>query len=148
MKCLKALFGALAIIFVTFSAHAQDIYHKTTAEKTCNTATETVSVDLQTQSPSVASRTHDQNETFKVYGACGMCKRRIEGALKEVEGLHKAEWDIETKMLTVSFDSRLITLDDIHKKVAAVGHDTDKFRAEDDVYAKLHGCCKYERPQN
>ena len=148
MKCLKVLFGALAIIFVTFSAHAQDIDRKAKAEKGCYTELETQRVDIQTQSPSVVSRTNDQNETFKVYGACGMCKRRIEGALKEVEGLHKAEWDIETKMLTVSFDSKLITLDDIHKKVALVGHDTDKFRAEDDVYAKLHGCCKYERPQN
>ena len=74
-----------------------------------------------------------------------MCKRRIESALSEVAGILSAEWDAETKMLTVSFDKKLIKLGDIHKKVAAVGHDTEKVRAEDGVYDKLHGCCKYER---
>ena len=31
------------------------------------------------------------------------------------------------------------------KVVAKVGHDTEKYTAEDAVYAKLHSCCKYER---
>lgn len=48
-------------------------------------------------------------------------------------------------MLTVSYQGKNISLDDIHKKVAAVGHDTEKFRAEDSVYNNLHGCCQYDR---
>lgn len=31
------------------------------------------------------------------------------------------------------------------KKIAAVGHDTEKFEADDKVYEKLPGCCLYER---
>jgi hypothetical protein len=26
-----------------------------------------------------------------------------------------------------------------------VGHDTEKYRADDKAYAKLPGCCKYDR---
>ena len=31
----------------------------------------------------------------------------------------------------------------LHKLATGVGHDTDKYQAADEVYANLHGCCKY-----
>ncbi len=87
-------------------------------------------------------------ETFKVYGNCGMCKTRIEKALKGVDGIQSAEWSVAKKMATVTYDSKVITLDKIHEIIAGVGHDTEKARADDAVYAKLHGCCKYDRPKS
>lgn len=80
-----------------------------------------------------------------VFGNCGMCKSRIEGALKNVTGVQSATWDADSQMLTVNFNDKVITLDDIQKKVAGVGHDTAKFKAEDAVYDALPGCCKYDR---
>lgn len=88
-----------------------------------------------------------QTETFKVYGNCGMCKDRIESALL-VPGVKVADWDQETKMLTVTFRPFKISLQSIHEIVAAVGHDTDLIKAKDEVYAKLHGCCQYDRPKS
>lgn len=85
-----------------------------------------------------------KTETFKVNGACGMCKTRIENGLK-LDGVTKAEWDQKTKMATVSFDPSKVTVDTMKKKVADLGHDTDKYKAKDDVYAKLPGCCHYDR---
>ncbi len=82
---------------------------------------------------------------FKVYGNCGMCEKRIEKAAT-IDGVISADWDEETKLLTVQFDETKLKPSKIHQAVAAVGHDTDKVRAEDGVYDKLHGCCKYERP--
>ena len=81
-----------------------------------------------------------------VYGNCGMCERRIEGALKELTGVRSADWSTETKLLSVSYDSKKVTLMEIKEKVASVGHDTDEVRAPDAVYNALHGCCKYDRP--
>jgi hypothetical protein len=49
-------------------------------------------------------------------------------------------------MLTVHFDAKKVKPTKIHQAVAAVGHDTDKVRAEDKVYNKLHECCLYDRP--
>jgi len=88
-----------------------------------------------------------QTATFKVYGNCGMCEERIESALL-VPGVKVADWDQETKMLTVTFRPFKISLQSIHEMVAAVGHDTDLVRAKDAVYDKLHGCCKYDRPKS
>lgn len=82
----------------------------------------------------------------KVYGNCGMCERRIEGALSELPGVNSAEWDSATDLLTVQFDKKKVNLQQIKEKVASVGHDTDDVRAKDEVYDKLHGCCKYDRP--
>lgn len=85
-----------------------------------------------------------KTDTIKVHGECGMCKSRIQKTLK-LDGISAAIWDTETKLLTVTYDPAVITNDDIQKKVVAVGHDTEKYRAEDAVYSKLPGCCKYER---
>jgi copper chaperone CopZ len=86
--------------------------------------------------------------SFTVYGNCGMCKRRIEGALVSLPGVQSAMWDSEAQTAKVVFDETQVSLDELKKKVAEVGHDTDTFRADDAVYAKLPGCCLYERPKN
>ncbi len=85
-----------------------------------------------------------KTETIKVSGNCGMCKDRIEAAAK-VDGVSKADWNKDTKLLTLVYNPAKVKSDDVQKKVAAVGHDTEKYKADDKVYAKLPGCCKYER---
>jgi copper chaperone CopZ len=85
-------------------------------------------------------------EKFTVYGNCGMCKKTIEGSLNDVKGISTAEWNMNTDEMTVFFDPKAISLDEIHGKIAAVGYDTEKQRAPDEVYEKLHSCCQYERP--
>ena len=85
-----------------------------------------------------------QTDTIKVYGNCGMCKSRIEKAVK-LEGITNAAWSPDSKLLVVSYETAKISNDDIQKAVAAVGHDTEKYSAEDKVYKKLPGCCLYER---
>lgn len=58
----------------------------------------------------------------------------------------EADWDKTTKMLTVTYDQKATNLDEILQKIADSGYDSDKFRASDEKYQQLHGCCKYERP--
>ena len=48
-------------------------------------------------------------------------------------------------MLAVTFDPAKTNVEALSKKLAAVGHDTEKFKASDDAYAKLPGCCHYDR---
>lgn len=96
---------------------------------------------------SVALFAQDKTEKLKVYGNCGMCETRIEKAVNGLEGVASAEWDKETKMLEVKFNSSKTDVLKMHKAVAKVGHDTDKHKAKDEVYENLPGCCKYERPK-
>jgi len=85
-----------------------------------------------------------KTETFKVSGECGMCKSRIEKIARE-EGATSASWDLKTKMITVSFDPTKTSVDALSKKIASVGHDTEKYKADDKVYEALPDCCHYER---
>lgn len=86
----------------------------------------------------------EKTDTFKVYGNCDMCKKRIEKATL-ADGISKAIWNVDTKIMTVTYDDSKITNGDIQKKIAAAGHDTEKFTAADDVYESLPECCLYER---
>lgn len=85
-----------------------------------------------------------KTDSIKVAGNCGMCKKRIEAAVK-ADGVTSAEWSAKTKMLSINYDASKIKLDDIQRKIADVGHDTPKFKATEAVYTKLPGCCKYDR---
>jgi len=85
-----------------------------------------------------------KTDTIKVYGECAMCKNRIQEALK-IEGVAAANWDTETKLLTITYNPAKISNEGIQKKIAAIGHDTEKYRANDKAYEKLPGCCHYER---
>ena len=83
-----------------------------------------------------------KTETIKVSGNCGSCKARIEKAAK-VDGVSKADWNDKTKVLTLVYDPAKVSSDNVQKSIAAVGHDTPKYKADAKVYNALPGCCKY-----
>jgi copper chaperone CopZ len=85
-----------------------------------------------------------KTETVKVYGNCGMCKATIEKA-GNVNKVASVEWNKDTKMATLTYDSDKTNQDEILKRIALAGYDSEKFLAPDDVYAKLPGCCQYSR---
>lgn len=99
-----------------------------------------------TQDIAILSIADSETETFKVYGNCGMCEKTIEGSLKDVKGVEKADWNKETKMMEVTFNPKKITLMEIKEKIAGVGYDMDDVRSTKDTYESLPGCCQYERP--
>ena len=84
-------------------------------------------------------------ETFKVWGNCAMCKSTIEKSLKSTEGVKSAKWNVETKKITVKFNSKKISLDKIKKTIAISGYDTEEHKASDKTYSGLHHCCQYDR---
>ena len=85
-----------------------------------------------------------KKETFKVSGNCGMCKSKIEKAAKEA-GAKDAKWDVDSKVLTVTYKSSATNTAKIQEKIALVGYDNAGAKATDESYNKLHGCCKYDR---
>lgn len=87
-----------------------------------------------------------RKKTFTVYGNCGMCKKTIEASLEGVSGIYWSDWGIESKELTVKFNPEAIDLNNIQKRIAAVGYDSENHRATKEVYNTLNGCCQYERP--
>lgn len=85
-----------------------------------------------------------KTESVKIYGNYEMCEKTIEiaGSVKKIANV---DWNKDTKMATITYDSTKTNQDEILKRIALAGYDSDKFLAPDDVYSKLAGCCQYER---
>jgi hypothetical protein len=82
--------------------------------------------------------------TFKVWGNCDLCKDRIESIVKG-ESAISANWNTKTKLLTVTFDPAKTSVDSFSKKLAAAGHDTELYKADNKAYGALAVCCQYPR---
>lgn len=83
-------------------------------------------------------------EKIKVWGNCEVCKKRIENAATSA-GAITADWNELSHILAISYDGAKTSSEKIQKAIAAAGHDTEKFKADDNAYEKLPSCCKYER---
>lgn len=85
-----------------------------------------------------------KTEEVKVSGNCGMCKSRIEkaGNIKDVASV---QWNKVTKVATLTYDATKTNQDEILKRIALAGYDSEKNLAPDDAYANLPGCCQYDR---
>ncbi len=91
-----------------------------------------------------APKASSKTETIKVSGNCELCKSKIEKAAK-LEGVTKAEWNKDSKILTLAYNPSKVTSDAVQKSIAAVGYDTEKFKATDAAYKSLPSCCLYDR---
>jgi copper chaperone CopZ len=98
-------------------------------------------------SMTISSRAQFKNastETVKIYGNCEMCKATIEKA-GNLSKIAKVDWNIESKMATITYNSKKSNANEILKRIAQAGYDSDSFLAPDAAYDHLPGCCKYIR---
>ena len=89
---------------------------------------------------------NSKTEIFKIYGSCEMCEKHIEAAGNKKK-VANVEWNKDTKLATITYDSKKTNQDEILKRIALAGYDNDKFLAPDNLYTALPGCCQYERPK-
>ena len=85
------------------------------------------------------------SKNVMVAGNCAMCEARITKAAGSVAGVSDVSWDKDTKMMNVTFDAGVTSIEKIEKEVAVAGHDTKNHQAHTDDYGNLPACCKYER---
>ncbi len=84
----------------------------------------------------------DSTVSFRVEGACGMCEERIEAAAS-IKGVKEASWDVESKLLTVTYIPGKVKLAKIRQKIVAAGHDIGDQKANLSIYNALPDCCHY-----
>ncbi len=87
---------------------------------------------------------NSKTENVKVFGNCNMCESTIEKAANK-KNTSKADWNEETKVASITYDSEKTNLDAVLKNIALAGYDNQSFLAPDDAYNKLPDCCKYDR---
>ncbi|HEX8460769.1 MAG TPA: cation transporter [Segetibacter sp.] len=85
-----------------------------------------------------------KKENIKVWGNCEMCQSRIEKAAKAA-GASSAKWNVDSKILSLSYNPAKVTINKIEESVSSAGHDTEHVKGSDDGYNKLPECCQYDR---
>jgi Cu(I)/Ag(I) efflux system membrane fusion protein len=81
--------------------------------------------------------------TLTVQGLCEMCRERIEKAARSSNGVTRASWDADTRLLSLTYDPRHTSVDAVARSVALSGHDAGAHKADADAYNALPDCCKY-----
>ena len=79
---------------------------------------------------------------IKTSAQCDMCKETIEKELNLTKGIKSAVLDVKTKIVTVTYKEKVITLDEIRNIISNIGYDADLVPANRKKYAKLPKCCK------
>nr|WP_276978869.1 cation transporter [Flavobacterium filum] len=100
-----------------------------------------IGISVQAQEKKNKNAKHE----IEVNGNCDMCKKRIEKAALSVKGVKSAVWHADHQDLHLIIDETKCSLEQVHEAVAKVGHDTDKVKAKDEDYERLHHCCQFGR---
>ncbi len=85
-----------------------------------------------------------KTESIKIYGNCGMCETKIEKA-GNLKNIANVDWNKDTNLAILTYDATKTNPDEILKRIALVGYDSDKFLAPAETYSKLDKCCQYDR---
>lgn len=87
---------------------------------------------------------NEKKETVKISGNCDMCEETIEkaGNLKKIASI---DWNKDTKLATISYDDKKTNKEEILKRIALAGYDSESFLAPEDAYKNLPECCQYKR---
>ncbi len=92
----------------------------------------------------VFSQNKSKLETIeiKTSGVCDMCKTTMEKAMAYEKGVKKSNFNVETAILTVTYNPEKTTPEKIKKAITEVGYDADELKANERSYDKLNACCK------
>lgn len=82
--------------------------------------------------------------SVKIYGNCDACKNYIEKA-GNIKKIARVEWNQAVNMAMLTYNSKKTNQEEILKRIAIAGFDSDQFLAPEEAYAKLPACCQYER---
>ncbi len=85
-----------------------------------------------------------QSDTIKIKtsAVCEMCKTKIEHDLNFEKGIKSAILDVESKEVTIVYNTKKTTPDKLRKAITLIGYDADQMPADEKAYNKLHDCCK------
>ncbi len=83
-------------------------------------------------------------DIVKIYGNCGGCEKTIEkaGNVKKEATVH---WNKDTKLATITYNTKKTDRDEILKRIALAGYNSDIYLAPEASYEKLAKCCQYDR---
>ena len=79
---------------------------------------------------------------------CGQCKTRIEEGMAFEKGVKDVTLDVESKKVTITYNTKKTSAEDLRKAISKLGYDADEVPADVVAYNKLPACCKKDAPKH
>lgn len=78
----------------------------------------------------------------KTSAVCDMCKETMEKHMAFEKGVKKSNLDVDSKILTITYNPTKTTPEKLRIAVTKSGYDADDLPADPKAYKKLDACCK------
>ena len=79
---------------------------------------------------------------IKTSAVCKTCKKTIDEGLRFEKGVKSATLNVETKTVTVVYDSKKTNPNALRIAISKMGYDADSEKADPKAYKDLEDCCK------
>lgn len=153
---MKKLVVMIVAVLMVFGAAAQSKTTTTQSKKTAPTAVNSKQPVKTTKTPAkVDSKVTSTNAkanglttiTIQTNASrnCKSCINRFKENVPFFKGVKEYTFDPATAKLTVTFDTRRTSADQIRKEISNLGYDADKVKANAEARAKLPACCRNEK---
>ena len=133
----------IAVMLVLGAAAQSKTTNTQQSGKTTATAT--------TAKPATATTAQSKNSTYATITIqtnasknCKSCVNRFKENVPFFKGVKEYTFDSSTAKLTVTYDPKKTTADQIRKQISDLGYDADKVKANEAARAKLPPCCRKE----
>ncbi|MDW3192807.1 MAG: heavy metal-associated domain-containing protein [Cytophagales bacterium] len=90
----------------------------------------------------LAQENKTQKAEILTSAICEMCKETIEYELTFTKGIKFVELDTDSKIVTVEFNPKKISVEDIRKGISGVGYNADSVKRDPKAYTNLPFCCR------
>ena len=139
---MKKLLVTLIAVVLVLGAAAQT---KTTST---NTQKQTTTVSSKPATATAADSKASTLTTITIQTNasknCKSCVNRFKENVPFFKGVKEYTYDPATVKLTVTYDTKKTTADQIRKQISDLGYDADNVKANPSARAKLPACCRKE----
>jgi copper chaperone CopZ len=84
----------------------------------------------------------EEQVQIKTSAVCKMCKSTIEKQLSYEKGVKTSNLDVDSKIVTVTYNPKKTDINRIKKAITESGYDADEVVAQEKAYNNLDPCCK------
>jgi copper chaperone CopZ len=91
---------------------------------------------------SIAKSNDDKVVKVKTSAICDMCKERLEKNVGLSKGVKEATLDLDTKVMTVTYNAKKTDAEAIKAVITKTGYDADGQEADQKAHDKLPKCCR------
>ena len=139
-KLLSTLIAVLLVLGATAQSKTTSTQQSGKPTTTATSAKPTTTTAAQSKASTLTTITIQTNASKN----CKSCVNRFKENVPFFKGVKEYTFDSATAKLTVTYDTKKTTADQIRKQISDLGYDADKVKANPAARAKLPACCRKE----